>query len=262
MYGGNTTLPSAMPDYEAAVRKHGFIKPVRGRADDNERPLARRGNGNLTIRMVGESVVVRLYQTDVITYFPDGLIHLEPYASVLTNRVVREILWPRVSPHWADRNYPMPNHITEVGGLYYNTPRFAEVRYGPTGAVLVRGDEPIRVPSLNREKARAVLRESRYDEFRVWLMTTVRLGVDPRRPATRQPPYQSITPMQRCLAEGGDGWRELAERLGRTMSLDATLDGLRRELYEAEGCYQYDTVPHFRSYGEMQAAFSRMRRVG
>lgn len=258
MYGSNITLPGAMLDYKAALWKHGSINPVRGRADDNERPLARRGNNNLTIRMVGENVVVRLYQTDVITYYPNGVIHLEPYASVLTNRVVREILWPRVSPHWADRNYPMPDHITEVGGLYYNTPRFAEVRHGTSGTVLVSGDEPIRVPSLDRKKAREVLRESRYDEFRVWLMTLVRLGVDPRS-MTYQ--YSSVS-AQKYLAAGEEGWRELAERLGRRKPVDAVLASLRRELYEAEGCYHYDTVPCFRSYDELQAAFSRMRNAG
>ena len=92
MFGANIELPNRMLSYSSALATYNSIKPIRGRSDQNERPLANRRNGNLTIRLepVTNDIVVRLYQTDIIRY-NDDVVVLDPYPSALTNRVVWSI---------------------------------------------------------------------------------------------------------------------------------------------------------------------------
>ena len=106
---------------------HDKTKPIRGRAVEC-RPIGDRRRDWEQIRMVDESVACRLYDTDVVTYHPDGRVTLrcDSWATPTT----ADFIWTH-SPFkaykanrkiWVDVNniqYPIPNkgeiefHIVE-----------------------------------------------------------------------------------------------------------------------------------------------------
>ncbi len=267
MFGSNLELPgNRMLSFDSAFKKYQSIKPIRGRSTDT-RPLAARRNDNLTIcqESTGD-IVVRLYQTDIIRYNDGGVIVLNPYPSALTNRVLHSILAPHVSTHWSDRDYPLPNHITEVGGRYYNTPDYALVQPQEQGWTLVGGNEPFEVPRLNRKEAKRVLKEVGYYTFQTWLNTLIRLNNDPRAESRgwgRPTPFEwSPSQAFQYLTDGEEGWREIAGRMKRGVDVKRELESLRLAVYRAELCYETETVPHFEDYRSLQNALNQMRRVG
>lgn len=80
--------------YEDAVRREESIKPIRGKTI---KPLAERTKQYLTIRKEGgeghkPKIIIRLYATDVITFYPTGDITLARYASQTTSRVVSQVM--------------------------------------------------------------------------------------------------------------------------------------------------------------------------
>jgi hypothetical protein len=62
-----------LPNYEAAKKHEESITPIRGRAN-SVKPIADRNKDHMNIRKEGENIVVCLYDTDVVTYRPDGEI--------------------------------------------------------------------------------------------------------------------------------------------------------------------------------------------
>jgi hypothetical protein len=62
-----------LPDYAAALRHHDDIKPVRS---SNTRPIAERTKKHFNIRKHGDAIIVRLHDTDIITYTPDNRVTL------------------------------------------------------------------------------------------------------------------------------------------------------------------------------------------
>lgn len=270
MFGANVITPNRMLSFDSAYKKYQSIKPIRGRSDQNTRPLARRSNDNLTIRQdpTTNDIVVRLYSTDIIRYDAQGdgynnTIELDPYPSVLTNRIMWSILGPHVNTHWADR-YPhtIPNHITEVGGRYYNTPSYALIQPQETGWTLVGGEKPFEVPKINRKEAKQALRDANYYTFQTWLNTLLRLGQDLRSEGWRSSPFSwSPSEAYKYLAAGEDGWREIASRMPRRVDPEREYAALRQAVYKYYQCYDTEVIPYFTSYRELQNALDRLRRA-
>lgn len=260
MYGTNIELPTnRMLSYETALIKYNSIKPIRGRSDQNTRPLARRGNDNLTIRQYDDGdIAVRLYYTDVITYHTDGTITLDPYGSTTTNRVVWSILGPHVNPHWSDSK----PHVTRVGGRYYHTPEYAHIQPHNEGWELLGGSKPIEVPYLNRKLAKQALEDHDYNTFVVWLETQIRLNLDPRHLSWRPSPFQ-YTPsvLIGYLKDGPSGWSEIAQRMSTRCALKRELESVRLAIYQYEMCYEDTVYDHFDSYTAMTNAFKQAEKV-
>lgn len=94
MFGSATSIPS-LRNYDAALAYWTKTAPIRGRGDTNKRPLRydRRANDTYTIRMEGDDVVVRLYNTDIATYYKDGRIQVDySYNSNLTRNAINSVL--------------------------------------------------------------------------------------------------------------------------------------------------------------------------
>jgi hypothetical protein len=266
MFGAiNTQLPDTITTYEEAHAKWASIKPIRGRGDQNTRPLARRGNDNLTIRQDTRTndIVVRLYSTDIVTYHQANHITLEPYASALTNRIISSLFgYTHLHTHWADRDRSAPDHITGVNGRYYNTPDYAYIRCGDPEWTLVSGAKPFEVPRLDRKGGKQALRDANYYTFKLWLETRVRLGVIEFGYLWPRSPYK-WTPRQawQYLTAGEEGWAEIVGRMSSSTPLERELESLRRAVYSYAGCYDTETVEYFDSWQQLDAALRQMRRV-
>ena len=75
MYGGLTDMP-VLRSYEQALEHYESIKPIRG--SDNLRPICATTNGrrkkHMQIIKRDDAIACRLYDTDVLTFYKDGLV--------------------------------------------------------------------------------------------------------------------------------------------------------------------------------------------
>lgn len=260
--------------HASALAKWESITPVRGRADDNIRPLARRSDTSKTIRKTKDgSIALCYHNTDVVTFRPDDTVTLEPYASVSTNSFVWATLGgqgDQVQALWADRDHPCPDHITRVGDLHYHTPSFATVKYESTGWVLLAGSEPFEVPMLDKAKCREALHESGFNDFALWFKTLIRLGLDPRGGVVRRHYWSlrdrvefttnDVSQHLRAGSEGG-GWQLLANKMRLYNKVESDLGTLRKACYRWWGAAEIVSVPYL-TRTEFQSVMRRMREYG
>lgn len=270
MFGSNARLPRRIQSFEAALTKYRSIAPIRGRRDQNTRPLANRKSDTLTIRVDNpedpKSVIVKLYSTDVVTYNIDGTIDLEPYPSRMTNMMVHALLG-KVSPVWASRDHGVPDFVTYVDGRYYHTPEYCTVDTATTDGQwqVVGGAKPFEVPRLDRKRAKQALTETGYYAFKPWLQTQIRLGddLDPRPRGQywhRRPANWSPSDTVRRLQAGPEGWLSMAKDMSRQCALKTELDALRRAVYNYHDVCDTIEVPYFDDFRDMTNAFKMMRQ--
>lgn len=268
MFGSNAQLPRRLQSFEAALTKYQSIVPIRGRRDQNTRPLVNRKSDTLTIRVDDmenpQSVIVRLYSTDVVTYNIDGTIDLDPYPSRMTCMMVHSLLG-KVSPAWASRDYGIPNHVTYVDGRYYHTPEYCTVDTAtPSGEwQVVGGAKPFSVPQLDRKRAKQALKDVNYYDFKLWLETQIRINLDPRpdrfywkTSANNWSPHSTV----RMLQDGPTGWTEMVSEMSARCSLKTELDAIRQTVYKYSDVCDTIEVPYFEDYREVQNALKMMRR--
>jgi hypothetical protein len=88
-------------DYAKAVEIEAEIVPIRGKSPECKPLDKKRNKQSVTIRRVGEDVVVKAYYTDLLTYKPDGEIVVDTngYASVSTADILTQVLGVRVLPY-------------------------------------------------------------------------------------------------------------------------------------------------------------------
>lgn len=164
-------------DYAAALRKYEEIKPFVKGAFKGERPLAERTRPQLRILKDDvDAVIVRLYNTDIIRFKPDGQIELDQggWATATTHEVMGRVLgtslFIRGGKGWIvcqNGTYPLgerpnvlrrgsvsdPNHYGT--GLHFLNPEYPSVR------------------KVNRKNLTIVRR--RYSEFTKYAMRMVKL---------------------------------------------------------------------------------------
>lgn len=263
MFGNNVKTPKKLLSYADALARYESIKPIRGRSDQNTRPLARRTNDNLTIRMgADDELIVQLYYTDIVTYDTGGTITIKPYPSVVTNRVMDSLLYPCIRTCWSRREYPLPENITQVAGRWYHTPWVFTVS---KDFQLQTGSVPFEVPLLDRRKTTAALKECRYYDFALWLKTQDRLGLEPLKGDTwrRSPADHDASTVGRLLRyPTTEGWAELARRMSPTAGLEAELGAVRKAVYRYADCYEVESVPYFEAQQALQTALRRMKGHG
>ena len=233
--------------------------------------LARRSNDNLTIRQYETTgdIVIRLYQTDIITYINDGdgynnPIELNPYpSSTYQPSYVQHprplCIHPLVRP---TLHCPRLHHWGEWAVL--QTPR-----YMPSSSLKNRAGHwsVVRSPSKyhgsNRKEAKQALRDANFYTFQTWIETLIRLNNDPRSETSyRTRPFDwSPHEAMKYLTAGEDGWREIAGRMSRRVDIKREYEMLRTAVYKSELCYDIETIPYFTSYRELQNALNRLRRA-
>lgn len=256
-------------NYITALSKWESIKPIRGRKDQNTRPLYRRTNDTTTIRQLNNgSIAFRLHSTDVVTFNKDGTLDLEPYSSVSTCAFVRAVLGyhNHIHAHWSDRDHSLPNHVTQVEGKYYHTPSFATLSRteGPGGTCwsLRAGSEPFDIVTLDKTLTKDALKDTGYNDFKLWLNTQIRLGLDPRKgDSWRRGPYDwSHRDVSSYLSNGPNYWGEMVRRMSPRCDINRDLETLRRAVYKYAGAVTTTEVPYFEDYKALTNAFASTRK--
>jgi hypothetical protein len=254
-------------NYISALSKWESIKPIRGRKDQNSRPLYRRGDDTKTIRHLNNgSIAFRLHSTDVVTFNKDGTVDLEPYASVTTCHFVSAVFGyhNHITAYWSDRAHGLPDNVTKVEGRYYNTPKFASLTKDDTTNrwSLLAGSEPFEIVRLDKTLTKEALNDTGYNQFKLWLATQIRLGLDPRKgDSWRRGAYDwSERDVSSYLTNGPNYWGEMVRRMSTRCEVSRELEVLRRAVYKYAGAVTVTEVPYFEDYSDMSNAFTSTRK--
>jgi hypothetical protein len=91
MWGRENTLPR-IESYDEAKRVYENTKPIRG--NPAFRPLDRRSKyAKGSIKQVGDTYVIQLYSTDIVTYYPNGdvLLNTGNYSTISTADAIEQV---------------------------------------------------------------------------------------------------------------------------------------------------------------------------
>lgn len=103
---GVETYADALAYFERA-------KPWRGETDiTDERPMEHRRHRNYGVRNNAGVIRFRMYNTDVVSYFPDGTIEFDVYSSLTTDSFANALLGLSIRTHFV-------SGYVEVDGLAY-----------------------------------------------------------------------------------------------------------------------------------------------
>ena len=259
MFGSNIVLPrGGITSYEQALAKYDSIVPIRGRNVDT-RPLGQRRNDNLTIRKLDNgSVAIRLYHTDIITYHDDGTIDLEVYSSRLTDETVGAIF----------RNAVWASYTNPVGPVLWTRNNGDSKGYlvdGARGATLdkdlnvIGWTKPFTRYNVNRRAANAACAKG-FDQFKLWVQTQVRLGIDPRQGERWGTVHLSNMALA-CLDEP-DRYADIARGMSTYVTVDSHLDAIRHQVLQYHDCIEETEVAHVTDYKQLTAIQSSKKRWG
>jgi hypothetical protein len=178
MYGARYELP-ILYNWMDATLKERDTKPIRGRSPECK-PLGKRRNTHVTIRKdADESIVCRLYRTDVVTYHKDGRIEirLDGWASQSTIAFIEEVL--------NVRGCIQHNHAwigatregcTQVGMYALRSHEVNTFRRNGHGDLEFQNPMQIKTHRINRAGANNVRKA--YKPFKDYVMRTMRLRDD------------------------------------------------------------------------------------
>lgn len=163
--------------YEAALKHHNEVKPVRGREDC--RPVGKRRNIHATIRKMEDGTVAcRLYNTDVVCYHVDGTVTvvLDGWESPSTCRFINELMGVEIGIRHR-RVWVRATH-NNVAGWYALNAHDKNIMRRAGGGVGLQFDNPAPVLLHHVNRARANNVRQRYAPFRNYVrrMMKVREG--------------------------------------------------------------------------------------
>lgn len=256
MFGSNLVMPrGGILSYEQAVIKHDSIVPIRGRRTDT-RPLGRRGNDNLTIRRLNnDAIAIRLYSTDIITYNTDGTIELEPYASKLTDDVLTSVFRRTITTQYTN----------PVGPVLWTKGKGYLVR--DTAVLdkdlnLISGSSPFTHYTVDRKAANAACRKG-FNQFKLWMMTQVRLGIDPRGGGYgRYYPGNNLSNSALACLDEPDRHGDIAASMSKFPSVEDHLQMIRHQVIRYYDAIVETEVPHVTSWSQLSSIQSSKRRLG
>ncbi len=243
-------------DYAAALKRWHSIKPWRGLAECDARPLdtENRSKKHMTIHFKehqGNAIMCRLHDTDVVTYEPDGRVIIDPsYVSKSTNAFARAVLpagvmldnkvvWTGWGPphYWYDN----PN----LRGWNTEGKDFAIQRNLDGGWMPCEEPKPFTKRVLNRARAAIALKRYNYADFRVWRMAYLAIDQGKHR-------GELLSRYDILLA--------LASReMWSTLAYSHALKTVREKIYEVEKCYDFIDVPFLTSYTQLGDMWNGVR---
>jgi len=119
-------------NYAGALAHHDSITPVR---NSNCRPIAERTKKHFDIRKQGDSIIVRLYRTDIVTYTPDNRVTLNMGGenTVSTRAAIHAVTGVTIqgtNPVWVQdhdgKHYPFKNGMQLQAGDYYRNHKITD----------------------------------------------------------------------------------------------------------------------------------------
>lgn len=167
-FGANPNDVRTMRTYADAVRWESEVKPIRGRKEECK-PLGARNKSYASIRKDNQDIVVRLYNTDIVRYKPDGTIIVNQggYPSQTTRKYLNAIL-----PMWFGSHQDMTFTYRGIdGGGYHLLHSSGDNEFKPvkTNNVSFPSDlhfvnpKPCVIHTKNRAKSKRV--RARYAPF-------------------------------------------------------------------------------------------------
>lgn len=235
-----------------ALSRWQATKPWRG-GDENARPLDNsRRKTHMTIRKLpDESIACRLYRTDVVVFHPDGTVTITPYASMSTSAFAQAVLggWGCGLGILFTHRLGCLVNISGAGWVRLVEATKFKQREGLLVAwEVLSPTEPFEERVLDKVKARAALKNSRYRDYVAWLRMCDAMGVNISEPLKRE----HGTSLDH-LARGPEGWQVL-----RWLSRD--LESIRHDLYQANDCYsivEHQVLESYRDLGRMTRSWRR-----
>lgn len=110
----NTSDIPLITTYAQAVAREAKITPIRGRSPECK-PLGDRKRSQYNIRREGDRIMVRVYNTDVITYHPNGDIMVDTggWSSNTTHQIIGAVLGWHLRTHTFDSRTWITAYDTE-----------------------------------------------------------------------------------------------------------------------------------------------------
>lgn len=214
MYTIETNDIRTLTNYKEASEWEALVKPIRS-DKNNIKPLGKRSKKHINIRREGDDILVRLYQTDVVTYKPDGTIILDAggWSTQSTVKLMYAVLPWGPRPHlFKDKLWVVGEYEDEHGTVHYGKFRVgnrATIKLDPTSRnYRIANPEPVYTHSINRKNKRLAVEP--YQDFIQWLKAICAVRVDDEGMV--------------CLSESKSrGWRsrEVEDELMRSGDLDS-----------------------------------------
>jgi len=178
MFGNiNTDGIPSLYNYAAAEAWEAKVKPIRGRTPECK-PLGERSRTQYSIRREGTLIYVRVHNTDVITYYPDGVILLNTggWATDTTHKIMTAVLGYRISPHtFQSRTWITATNTEGVTGTYRLSEGITRLTQAPQGdgTYIIHNPETIWVHAVDRKAHNRV--KARYAGFLSFFKTYIAL---------------------------------------------------------------------------------------
>ena len=179
MWNRTDVYSTKIKTYEEALAHEASVKPIRGKTI---KPLHRRRDTHLTIRkrtgfnFEGEEVVIKMYETDIVKYRPNGdiYVNIDGWVSMTTCQVLTDVLgadfhrynrrmWVRcdIPESYTPHALPIDAHAPNIFRVNMsNTLEFQNYKY------------PV-VHTLSRQAANIVRKQ--YKSFRQYLTNNFKL---------------------------------------------------------------------------------------
>jgi hypothetical protein len=207
-------------DYAGAVAIFNRAVPWRNGGDD--RPLPNKRTRNMGVRMNGDDVVFRYHRTDVIRWKPDGSYELDTggYNTRSTCEFATHFMPHRHRLSGETAHLRIEDKVYPMVGQQATVSRTGDV----SGPGIGRFEER----TVNRKKARTMLKEMGYYEYLAWHKLMYPMVRDTMPPSWRRR-YMSEDEAAGALKVGQDAYHDLM------MAMGGEPDTVRDKLYAAYG---------------------------
>ena len=241
-----------LDNYGEALKYWHNTKPWRGRLDNDPRPL----NGNrkrltqtIQLRENGD-VACALYETNCIIYHPDNSITFTPYASLSTNTFVNRVAPLDFTAYYMNPIGPLLK--LDKDDKFYSFRDTLTFAFIDKGYKLISESQPFKFYVLDEVKAKKVLKEHNYSDFRAWLRAYIAMQ------DILIVRSESITDIAAALKNFE--FKLVYEKYGYTLYPASLLSWVRSVLYKKLGCITIEEIPYATSWNQVRAIWSSMRK--
>ena len=170
MYGYDS---SNLPHLATYAEAHKFWERADTWRNKDERILDSRRKPNITIRKTSDgSIACKLYNTDVVTYKPDGSLQLKPWASVSTDSFARPLLLhTNVYPHFN-------RGIVQIADKFYRSTNITLTLVDGPSYRLVSEPEEFTLYYINKKASAEVMNAHDYKAFCTWVKMVAASGIE------------------------------------------------------------------------------------